>query len=188
MKSISIRQPWAWLIVNGFKNIENRTRRTNFRGEILVHASGFRPKEKAWNSFQAAFGTGLFGDFKLPDMDKIDFGGIVGKTEIVDCISKSDSQWFEGPYGYVLKNSKPLSFISCKGQVTIPFEVDIKPKKCGDCIRFYDGSLADEHTFCTPIKEKYGWEPVTADQKPSVNCPYETLYLENMLEYNLQPK
>jgi hypothetical protein len=125
MLAISIRQPFAWLIVRGFKNIENRTRRTNFRGEILVHASGFRPKEIVWKSFQAAFGTGLFGEIKLPDMDKVDFGGIVGKTEIVDCISKSNSQWFEGPYGYVLRKSKPLPFIPCKGQVTIPFEVSI---------------------------------------------------------------
>ena len=39
MKALSIRQPWAWLIVNGFKDIENRTWPTKFRGRVLVHAS-----------------------------------------------------------------------------------------------------------------------------------------------------
>ncbi len=38
MKALSIRQPWAWLIANGYKDIENRSWRTNFRGEFLIHA------------------------------------------------------------------------------------------------------------------------------------------------------
>ena len=38
-KALSVRQPWAWLIVNGWKPIENRSRRTNVRGRILIHAS-----------------------------------------------------------------------------------------------------------------------------------------------------
>ncbi len=35
---LSIRQPWAWLIVNGYKDIENRTWSTRFRGKVLIHA------------------------------------------------------------------------------------------------------------------------------------------------------
>jgi hypothetical protein len=38
MKALSIMQPWAWLIVNGLKDIENRKWSTDFRGEFLVHA------------------------------------------------------------------------------------------------------------------------------------------------------
>ena len=34
---LSIRQPWAWLIVNGYKDIENRTWSTRFRGKVLIH-------------------------------------------------------------------------------------------------------------------------------------------------------
>jgi hypothetical protein len=37
-KAISIRQPWAWLIVNGFKDVENRSWKTKYRGPVLVHA------------------------------------------------------------------------------------------------------------------------------------------------------
>jgi hypothetical protein len=37
--ALSLRQPWADLIVNGIKNIENRSRPTRFRGRLLIHAS-----------------------------------------------------------------------------------------------------------------------------------------------------
>ena len=39
MKALSIRQPWAWLIVHGSKRVENRSRRTHYRGPVLIHAS-----------------------------------------------------------------------------------------------------------------------------------------------------
>jgi hypothetical protein len=32
LKAISIRQPWAWLIVNGYKDVENRIWAANVRG------------------------------------------------------------------------------------------------------------------------------------------------------------
>lgn len=39
MKALSIRQPWAWLILHGGKDIENRSWNTNFRGRFLIHAA-----------------------------------------------------------------------------------------------------------------------------------------------------
>jgi hypothetical protein len=39
LKALAVRQPWAWLIVNGFKDIENRSRRIHHRGPLLIHAS-----------------------------------------------------------------------------------------------------------------------------------------------------
>ena len=38
MKAITIKQPYASLIVEGIKDIENRTWKTNYRGRILIHA------------------------------------------------------------------------------------------------------------------------------------------------------
>ena len=37
-RALSIRQPWAWLILNGYKDLENRTWRTDYRGPLLIHA------------------------------------------------------------------------------------------------------------------------------------------------------
>lgn len=39
MKALSFRHPWAWLIVAGYKDIENRSWPTNFRGRVYIHAS-----------------------------------------------------------------------------------------------------------------------------------------------------
>ena len=39
MKALSIRQPWAWLILHGGKDIENRTWATKLRGRVLIHAA-----------------------------------------------------------------------------------------------------------------------------------------------------
>ena len=43
MKTLSIRPPWAWLIVHlpgPWKNVENRSWPTRYRGPLLIHSSG----------------------------------------------------------------------------------------------------------------------------------------------------
>jgi hypothetical protein len=37
-RGLTIKQPWAFAIAEGFKTIENRSRRTNYRGTLLIHA------------------------------------------------------------------------------------------------------------------------------------------------------
>jgi len=37
---------WAWLVVNGYKDIENRSCRTNHRGPLLIDASWPRQRSK----------------------------------------------------------------------------------------------------------------------------------------------
>ena len=49
MKAISLKQPWADLIVNGIKDIENRTWKTSYRGKLFIHASkSFDRKGYLW--------------------------------------------------------------------------------------------------------------------------------------------
>lgn len=38
MKTLTLKQPWASLIANGYKKYEFRTWKTNYRGPILIHA------------------------------------------------------------------------------------------------------------------------------------------------------
>lgn len=106
---LSIRQPWAWLIVNGYKDIENRTWSTQFRGKFLIHAG------KKWDeSITLADIKAIYG-IEVPL--QLETGGIIGMAEITDCIDKSKSPWFAGPYGFTLKNAKPLPFLPCKGKL-----------------------------------------------------------------------
>lgn len=44
------------------------------------------------------------------------------RANLVDCVTKSDSPWFFGPYGFVLEDVSPLPFVRMKGELGI-FEV-----------------------------------------------------------------
>ena len=106
MKCISIKQPWAWLIVSGYKDIENRSWPTRFRGLVLIHAGNKHdgsPNEWDWPDIQRP--------------DHLDYGGIVGEAKIVDCVRSHPSQWFDGEYGFVIRNARPLPFRACRGQL-----------------------------------------------------------------------
>lgn len=66
--------------------------------------------------------------FTLDDADldmptRFDVGGIVGEVEIVDCVDESESPWFFGKFGFVLRNAKPLPFRAHKGRLGF-FDVD----------------------------------------------------------------
>ena len=119
MKALSIQQPWAWLIVNGLKDIENRTWRSTFRGRVLVHA-GKAIDADAWEYFQNSW---RFADILLPQLDLIERGGIVGEVDIIDCVDAFTSRWFGGPHGFVLANGKPLPFRPLRGKLGF-FEVE----------------------------------------------------------------
>jgi hypothetical protein len=99
MKALSIRQPWAWLIVNGRKPVENRTWPTRWRGRLLIHAA----KTMTWDDYAACviFVRG-FSDLRLPRFHDLERGGIVGMATLDGCVTRMDSPWFCGPYGFVL--------------------------------------------------------------------------------------
>lgn len=108
--ALSIRQPWAWLIANGIKRIENRKWSTSFRGPFFVHAGkGFDHQAYEWITKTMSF--------EIPEPKSYALGGIVGKAEIIDCVKQHPSKWFFGPYGFVLTDASPLPFIPLKGQL-----------------------------------------------------------------------
>ncbi len=119
-KALSIRQPWAWLIANGYKDIENRSWNTTYRGEIFIHASKAMTGKEYGQCLD--FLELLRRDanvalpiIRLPDRENLKFGGIIGVAKLVDCVTDSDSPWFIGEYGFVLENAKSLPFMPIKG-------------------------------------------------------------------------
>ena len=95
MKAITIKQPWASLIVRGIKDIENRTWRTNFRGRVLIHSAGSHGKKFKINltddqmklAFPVVAKECMFGNFP--------FSAIIGSIEIKDCVVNHPSIWAE---------------------------------------------------------------------------------------------
>jgi hypothetical protein len=107
MKALSIQQPWAWAIIYAGKNVENRSRRTNFRGTFAVHASA---KSRSLWAFPSR-------TLKPPPKDEWPLGAIIGFVDLIDCIEQHRSKWYQpGFFGYVLANPRPLKKpIQCKG-------------------------------------------------------------------------
>ena len=141
MKTLSIRQPWAHLIVHGtatfardsigshlgrwshgkysrYKDIENRPWEP-YKGiigsRVLIHAGKKLDKtehERAFNLVRDHFP----GHIKPPEY-YMSFGAIIGSVEIIDCVTESDSPWFTGPFGWVLANPVPCDPVPYKGQL-----------------------------------------------------------------------
>ena len=118
MKALSIRQPWAWLIVRGGKDIENRSWHTKYRGRFLVHAA----KGMTSNEFTQALLYCLERGLPMPDRDDMQRGGIIGSVELVDSLDTSSSPWYMGEKAFVLRDPKPLPFTPLKGRLNF-FEV-----------------------------------------------------------------
>lgn len=114
--ALSVRQPWAWAIVCAGKDIENRSwqaisRGLGHHGVIAVHAAkGMGRKEyEAARDFMAGIGV------NCPAPADLRRGGIIGCVEVVDVVSESDSPWFFGPRGLVLRNAELWTFIPAVG-------------------------------------------------------------------------
>lgn len=121
MKVISVRQPWAWLIIFKLKDIENRTWATKFRGRILIHAAkGMTRRE--YETVEANLLWHTDPIIELPPYEELARGGIIGSVEITDCVSESNSEWFGGPYGFVLRDPRPMEFLPWTGRLGI-FEI-----------------------------------------------------------------
>ena len=72
MKALTIKEPWASLIINGYKKYEFRSWKTHYRGKILIH-TGQKIEKKMLPRFQKY-------NVKYTE------GAIIGEAELVDCI------------------------------------------------------------------------------------------------------
>ena len=121
MKALSIQQPWAWLICKGFKDIENRTWGTKFRGRIYIHtgkgfdADGYMHMSDFPDNYDRLAVKAMNEQIQTISRCR---GAIIGEVDIIDCVTSSKSCWFTGPYGLVLANPKVYALpCPCKGRL-----------------------------------------------------------------------
>jgi hypothetical protein len=133
MKALSIRQPWAWLIVRPdladpierarelaagrIKTIENRTWATRHRGPTLIHAAQSMSKLEYLDVLRFIDQRPALRPIlrSIPDREAIQRGGIVGVASVIDSLAASPSPWFMGAKGHVLADARPLPFVQLKG-------------------------------------------------------------------------
>jgi hypothetical protein len=121
--ALSIKQPWAALLVHGRKTIEVRRWPTRRRGRVLVHAARVPDARKeAWGW--------VSDELRVPALQA---GGIIGSAELMDCrtyrtrqefeadcgLHLNDPSWWKGEvlYGFVFANATALPFRSYPGWV-----------------------------------------------------------------------
>ncbi len=114
--ALSIKQPWAALVLHGLKTIEVRKWATRRRGLILIHAARIADERReGWN---------LLPEDAVAAAERR--GGILGAVELVDCITyrsraafakdqakhRNQPDWFQEPalYGFVFRNPRLLGF------------------------------------------------------------------------------
>jgi ASCH domain len=111
---LSVRQPWAWAIAWGGKNIENRTWTCHYRGPIFIHAAK-RIDVAGIEAVERIIGRPL-------NREQLTTGAIVAAAQLVGVTEgigeHEGSPWWEGPYGWILDDIKPIDVpIPAKGRL-----------------------------------------------------------------------
>jgi hypothetical protein len=127
MKALSVCQPWAWAIVHGIKTIENRWRRTHYRGPLVIHASRSR------RYCQGDYSQLLPG---LPAWDELDYGALIGVVEVIGCVpleEVEDDPFAVGPWCWILRRPRRIQPVPFKGQVSlfnVPDQLAVLLRRC----------------------------------------------------------
>lgn len=114
-KVLTVRQPFAWAILQGIKRVENRTWQTHFRGPLFIHAG----KAKAFAALLA-----LPKGWTMPREEDLAYGAILGSVELTDCLPvekmRRRDRLTTGPYCWLLSSPilLPVPY-PCAGQVRI---------------------------------------------------------------------
>jgi hypothetical protein len=132
VKALTVKNPWAWAIIHGGKDVENRSRPTKYQGQLFIHAG------KGWShegqeflqQKRTPFG---FQAFPLDEWQKPNLiGKVIGSVDVVDCHHASEcqarddvdnlcSEWaIADSYHWVLANPEPLALpFPMKGKLGI---------------------------------------------------------------------
>lgn len=127
MKVISLLEPWASLIKEKVKHIETRSWKTNYRGELYIHASKRKLTKNNYIDYKEQLGLLNDIDFK--------YGYIIAKCKLVDCklmtdelikeVKQNHSEYISGVYkvgryAWILENIEMLEVpIHANGQLGI---------------------------------------------------------------------
>jgi ASCH domain len=118
IKILSVRQPWAELIVTGVKDVENRTWSTDYRGLVLILAS-LQLARTPLAEIASRYGV------VIPE--QLRRGGIVGIAHLTDVVSRHPSRFYDGPinsegkrnFGFVFTGARTLPFVPWAGALSL---------------------------------------------------------------------
>ena len=122
MKVLSLTEPWATLIMEKQKFIETRSWKTNYRGELYIHASMTKiKKDNKYNKL-----------LDLIENKDLNYGNIVCKCKLIDCIYMDEKfikeiknnpkeylcgEYSLGRYAWILSDIEIINPIPVKGRL-----------------------------------------------------------------------
>lgn len=126
---LSIRQPHAWAIVVGAKDVENRDRVSYYLGRLHIHAGlteAADAVEETTERVAAHLGiSASAARARYRRHRERGLGAIIGHVQMFGCAVSHESEWFDGKsrYGYLLRDPVRLRQpIPAKGSPAIPFK------------------------------------------------------------------
>lgn len=136
LRCLTVCQPWAHAIMEGMKNIENRSWQTKHRGPLLIHAGVSRN----WFPLDENEPRTFPDDSLIPHANQCLFGAILGMVDVVDCVKSGTkkgiaimkaSVWADpesGTWYWLLANPRKLREPHfCKGSLSLwPAPADLK--------------------------------------------------------------
>lgn len=127
MKVLSLTEPYATLIKIGVKTVETRSWKTNYRGELYIHASSTKISKEYRDNLEL---------MNLVSKEEFSYGNIIVKCHLTDCIKMDDEYikkmkkedknnyitgiYEKGRYAWILEDIQVLSSpIKAKGHLGI---------------------------------------------------------------------
>jgi hypothetical protein len=130
LKALFLKQPFAWLIANGYLLVDDRSWGTQYRGPILIHAS-----KGLYEEYYQYIKSHT--DIPIPERDKLQYGGVVGMARLIFCGKPNElpatmnreyrahfSNVPSGYYGFLFADATPLPLMPSPGKLGI-FEIDV---------------------------------------------------------------
>ena len=115
MKALTVRQPWAWLLIHGLKNIENRDWWCSYRGQLAIHAAKGMTRDEYYDALDLVQHISPQQAAAMPGPSELVRGAVIGTMRMTDCVRRSNSPWFSGKYGFVLDTPQPCDPVPCRG-------------------------------------------------------------------------
>lgn len=133
MKAITVRQPWAWAIIHGGKDVENRTRNIagGYRGPLVIHAGKAVSRDDLHAGMQMLDMLGI--ERPKGTVLNLGFGVALGVVDLVsthgeyDCPGMVCSPWaIEGQHHLMLANPRPFPEpVPYRGQLGLWYFPDV---------------------------------------------------------------
>jgi len=133
---LSLREPWLWLVLQGWKPIENRKWATRYRGQIFLHRAKGLPRRyyddaATFCADNLELDLPSFAFFK--DLERPGFAGVAriagcqANDALLDvlklgppasraaALAEPDRWRMRGQYGFALADVRELELVKCNG-------------------------------------------------------------------------